>query len=587
MATTRILFTAATLLLFAGPGFAQWGSNPANNLSLGDGSSDQAQPKLQAAGSGNMYLSWFDGIGSGYDVRIQRLDAAGNEIFAHNGVLVADRGFSSTQDYGISLSATGDALLAFHDTRPGGTQITAAKVAANGSQPWGTLGVQLTATSNFVASPKIAGTSDGGAVVAWTEDVSVKLNKLDASGAPVWASDVVLTPAAGSYSVSDLHAAGNTVVLSMVHQTGSFGSPRQLRAQRFDAGGAPLWGTLPVDVFDTGSVQFGNFPAFEPDGMGGGVFSWYSVSPLQCWVQHILHDGTEAFPHNGTAVSTNGSQIRVNPSAAFDPHSGTTVVSWVEQNTPQSQFGLSSQKLDAAGTRMWGNTGVVQIPLGSDEITNVRNTISADASFVFWMTAPSFGQDVIRGRRLAADGSTDIGPFDVASTPSDKLRLALAGDGAGQMVLAWTDGLVDSGDVFGQNVICDGTLGQPSLTAHWTDLGQGLAGISGVPALSGQGTLCPGSAFTFSLANARTNSSAVLVLGLTQVSLPLRGGVLVPSLDLVVPGLPTGVTGSIDVAGTWPATLPTGFEVYLQYWIADAVAPAGYSASNGLLAKAP
>ena len=588
MPTSRIFFsTAAALLLGASPVLAQWGSDAANNLSLGDGPSDQAQPKLQSAGGGNLYLSWFDGIGSGYDVRVQRQDAAGNEIFAHNGVLVADRGFSSTQDYGLSISAGSDALLAFRDDRPGGIQITAAKVAANGSQPWGALGVQLTATGSFVAAPKIAGTADGGAVVAWTEDSTVRLRKLDANGVKLWAGDVVLTPAAGSYSVSDLHAAGNTVVLSMVHQTGSFGSPRQLRAQKFDASGAALWGALPVAVFDSGSVQFGNFPSFEPDGLGGGVFAWYGVSPLQCWVQHILPNGTEAFPHNGTAVSTNGSQIRVNPSAAYDAHSGTTVVSWVEENSLQSMVGLSSQKLDAAGNRLWGNTGMVQIALGADQITNVRNIISADASFVFWMTAPAFGQDVIRGRRLSADGSTDIGPFDVASAASDKLRLALTGDGAGQMILAWTDGLVDSGDVFGQNVNCDGTLGPASLTARWTDLGQGLAGINGVPTLSGLSTNCPGAAFAFTLAIARANSCAALVLGLTQISQPFKGGVLVPSVDLLLPGLPTGPAGSIEVDGTWPTALPTGFEVYLQYWVTDAAGPSGYSASNGLEAQAP
>jgi len=587
MLTSRVVSIAAFLLLGTGPALAQWGSDPANNLSLGDGAGDQAQPKLQAAGGGNLYLSWFDGIVSGYDVRVQRLDAAGNELFAHNGVLVADRGFSSTQDYGLALSAGGDALVAFRDDRPGGVQITAAKVAANGSQPWGASGVQLTATGSFVAAPKIAGTADGGAVVAWTQDATVRLQKLDAAGVAQWAADVVLTPATGSYSVSDLHAFGDTVVLSMVHQTGGFGSPRQLRAQRFDAGGAALWGASPVNVFDSGSVQFGNFPSFEPDGAGGGVFAWYSVSPLQCWVQHILPDGTEAFPHNGVAVSTDGSQIRVNPSVAYDALSGATVVSWVEQNSLQSQFGLSSQKLDAAGNRLWGNTGVVQIPLGGDEITNVRNAISADASFVFWMTAPSFGQDVIRGRRLSAAGGTDIGPFDVASTPSDKLRVALESDGAGQMILAWTDDRVDSGDVLGQNVNCDGTLGPPSLTSHWTDLGQGLAGVNGVPVLSGLGTLCPGAAFTLTLTNARANSSAGLVLGSSQVSQPFKGGVLVPSLDLLFPGLPTGPAGSIAIGGTWPATLPAGFELYLQYWIIDAVGPVGFAASNGLKAQVP
>ena len=41
------------------------------------------------------------------------LDAGGNEHWAHNGVLVADRDMSSTEDYGLDIDADGNALLAF------------------------------------------------------------------------------------------------------------------------------------------------------------------------------------------------------------------------------------------------------------------------------------------------------------------------------------------------------------------------------------------------------------------------------------------------------------------------------------------
>ena len=136
MISTR---TLACLLLatLATPAQAQWSSNPFTNRSLADAASDQAQPKIAPTADGGAYVSWFDGIGSGYDVRVQKLDALGIESFAHNGVLVADRGFSSTQDYGLDVDASGNALLAFRDDRPGGTQITAAKISAIGLAVWG------------------------------------------------------------------------------------------------------------------------------------------------------------------------------------------------------------------------------------------------------------------------------------------------------------------------------------------------------------------------------------------------------------------------------------------------------------------
>ena len=450
---------------------AAWPTDPAANFPVADGSSDQAQTKLVPALDGGTWVSWFDGIGTGYDVRVQKLDAEGNEVFAHNGILVANRSFSSTQDYGLDADASGNALLVFRDDRLGGTRITAALVTGAGAQPWGVNGVQLTSTTDFVAAPKVAGTSDGGCVVAWTQGSSTKVQKLDASGVPQWATEVTLTPATGSYSVSDLHGSGTDAMLAFVHQTGGFGSPRHILAQKFDASGALQWGASHVAVLDGGSLQFGNFPYFEPDGAGGGVFSWYDTAgaTLQCYAQHILANGAEAFPHNGTAVSTNTVRVRVSPWASFNRNTGETYVFWQEQNSLQSQSGVYGQKLDASGVRQWGAEGVVIVPLGAASTTQVRTAAGGTSgAFVFWSSAPSFGTDRLYGAGLDAGGSIVIPKFDACSVASSKLRLVVAplivyqparGTGPPFVVLAWTDGRTDDGDVYVQNVNSDGTLG--------------------------------------------------------------------------------------------------------------------------------
>ncbi|MCA9000718.1 MAG: hypothetical protein KDB61_02260 [Planctomycetes bacterium] len=228
--TLRLPQASLALLLLASTGLAQWATNPAVNQSVGDGPSDQNLAKIAVTGTGDSWIGWFDGIGNGYDVRLQRLDSNGNEAFAHNGILVSNRSFSSTQDWGMDTAANGDALLAYRDDHLGSTEVGAARVDASGAMLWGPTGVLLTSGAGFVASPKIAGTLDGGAVVAWTENSSVRLQKLDSAGVPVWASPITLTPSVGSYSVADLHDAGNDVILSMVHQTGGFTSPKHLVA---------------------------------------------------------------------------------------------------------------------------------------------------------------------------------------------------------------------------------------------------------------------------------------------------------------------------------------------------------------------
>jgi hypothetical protein len=105
--------TFAVAASFATVAHAQWSTDPNANLVVADGASEQVQPKMVATADGGFYVSWFDNSTGGYDVRLQRLDVAGNELWPHNGVLVADRNESSTQDYGLAVAADGNALLAF------------------------------------------------------------------------------------------------------------------------------------------------------------------------------------------------------------------------------------------------------------------------------------------------------------------------------------------------------------------------------------------------------------------------------------------------------------------------------------------
>jgi hypothetical protein len=38
---------------------------------------------------------------------------------------------------------------------------------------------------------------------------------------------------------------------------------------------------------------------------------------------------------------------------------------------------------------------------------------------------------------------------------------------------------------------------------------------------------------------------------------------------------------------TWPAGVPSGFELYVQAWIQESAGPAGFAATNGIKALTP
>jgi hypothetical protein len=464
---TLAIVVAVTAALTCSTAFTQWPTDPSTPLVIADRSGPQVQPKIESLTGGGFYISWFDSSTGGYDVYLQRLDADGNEQWTHGGVLVADRGFSSTQDYGLSSDTTGNALLAFRDDRGTSTEITVSKIGPDGTLLWGADGVQVSSSGGaFVAAPRVTGTSDGNSVVAWTNDTDVMAQKLDSAGAPQWGSGVTLSPTTGSFSPTDVHAGENgTAIVSFIHPTGGFGSPIQLLAQKMaSADGASLWGPDHVKVYDQagGSLQFGNFPPFVPDAAGGAVFAWYTSTPsLQCRVQRILANGTEAFPHQGVEVSTNATRIRVSPSAAFNPTTQETLIAWRELNTSQSQSGLYAQKLDVSGVRQWTDNGGQLLPLSADEITNVTTLVLEDGALVSWVQSPSFGNDPIFAVRVGGDGAPVWNPAvvdlcDLATQSSDLGGVVGSG---GSAAYVWRDGDSSTGDIYAANLNGDGSLG--------------------------------------------------------------------------------------------------------------------------------
>ena len=119
----------------------------------------------------------------------------------------------------------------------------------------------------------------------------------------------------------------------------------------------------------------------------------------------------------------------------------------------------------------------------------------------------------------------------------------------------------------------------------WTFLGHALAGEGDAPTLVGSGTLVGGTPMTLALSGAAPSQPCWIVAGASQLLLPFKGGVIVPAIDQLIGPIGTRLTGGFTLGGTWPASLPSGFVVYLQAWISDPSGPVGFTATNGLAAK--
>jgi len=462
------------IIILASAAWAQWSSDPNQNLALSNISgADQVQPKVLPLPNNSWYVSWFnnnpnDPPPNGYDVYYQLLNPTGYEQLPHDGVQVAKLTLTSTEDYGLDADAEGNALLAFLDDRkdPANPQVTAAKMSPSGQPLWGPSGVALTFDAGFHGNPKIAATSDGNIVVAWTTDSEVILQKLDPNGRPLWVGrtafeyGVVLQESGYDYLIADLHASDNgSVIVSWVRNKG-FGSNNYLYANKVSASGQLLWGSGHVKVFDGGSLQFGEFPYFVPDGSGGAVFAWYSSTPsLQCYAQHILSDGTEAFGHNGSVASTNNVDARVSPSVSYRAAKEETFLFWTEEDSNQVENGVFGQKFNPAGARQWGDGGLPIVPLGADSEFWVENVQIGTGALVFWVDSPGYGSGTLQAAKLDGAGDFVCQQFGVSTASADKVRLSASIAASGLAAVAWEDDRNGENDIYIQNVNPDCTLG--------------------------------------------------------------------------------------------------------------------------------
>ncbi len=461
------------LPVLANSASAQWPSNPAANLAVCDATGDQGVPKVAAGGDGSTWTAWFDNRGGGYAVYAQKLDAAGNEVFAHNGLLVsANPQDSSLVDWGIASDGAGGCVLAFTDIRAGGDlDVYAYRIDGAGAFLWGANGIPLSNNADYESNPKVARLSDGSFAVTWGRQPSpgpgaVHVQKISAAGVTQFAGDGLQIVGPGTekpgFSTIAASDAGGWIV-GYVRDISTFASPRHFRAQKFDANGVALWnGGAPLAIYDAAAMPIAYQPIVQSDGAGGGVFAWHaSVGNYDCWLQRVTAAGAEVHAHNGVQVSTEASRYKLDPSIAVLP-GGDVAVAFNKRNTAQSQWATCIQRIDLAGNRLLTNNGVELLPFNGVPKQFERCVAVGNDAVVLSCEQTNYPAQGLRvlGFRVDAAGASVWGaPVVVSSVLSPKDKIPVATDATGVVRALWDDERNGNGDMYAQNVNPDGTLG--------------------------------------------------------------------------------------------------------------------------------
>ena len=449
--------------------YAQWSNNPTLNNAICDLSGEQAIPKVATSSTGDTYIGWFSNDSGNYDVRLQRLDSQGNELWEHNGILVSDNpAMTWLTDWDMTVDDENHAILTFQDIRNGGNNnIYAYRIAPDGTFLWGEDGIELSNSSIFDASPKVCVTSIGNIVVTWQAENVIIMQKISPDGTLLWGDNGITMSCADTYSwPQPIAVEDDNILLKFFHDSGPAYSPtRHCYIQKYDSDGVEVWNEDTV-VSNAGGIsawtQVFNIISDENNGCfitwhdsrGGGTISYP-------FVQHVNSDGTVALAANGTQLSTETNRQNFYPESVYDSVNDELTTYWSQTDGNQNIHGITGQKLDAGGNLLWGANGNNIINISDLYVLPFAVRKANDNVIIFYDEGISGMDSYTKAMRLDADGNFvwEGDSVTMCSVPSEKVHSEGSFFANDQIICTWEDDRNGARDIIAQNINFDGTLG--------------------------------------------------------------------------------------------------------------------------------
>lgn len=459
----RFLLHASLALLTGLSAQAQWTTDVNVNTAVRTVANGEASTPLTAEGpNGSTYICWFENESGSYQLRMQRLDAAGNRLWPDTGLVVsAQPQNSAIYGYDMKSDADHNAVVAFQDERTGALDIVAYKIGPDGSFLWGPDGVQLPTPGTTGMGPSVAPLSNGNTAIAWSTTTGtprgVAMQLVGPTGDILLAAPIEIMASTNVSVPTPIATNDGGFILQYGVSAGGFGLPPWvLNAQRYDAAGNTVW-PAPIQV-SSKSIPFFFVPHPVQDGEDGYYVAFNSGNPdnagyTDVFVQHVRGNGT-LWSTDGTRADISGTIQKFvggKGVALVDDEHGMMVTMQVT-NGGQSESGVAVQRLDTAGVRQLGDMAVNVIPISSQAI-QPWDASATDNGAVILHASGDFGLVHLAATRVALDGTTVWSPAqkDICTVNSNKDDMRLTEEEDGQMVAVWQDQRSPMG-IFAQNI---------------------------------------------------------------------------------------------------------------------------------------
>lgn len=464
---TNLLLLLMTCCLTFG-GHSQWSTNPAVNNVICSLSGEQAIPKIATCSNGDTYIGYFSNEGGNYNLRLQRLDALGNILWATDGILIsANPQETWLTDWDMTCDGANHAILTFNDIRTGNANVVGYRISPTGTFVWGANGIMLSNNTAFNAAPKVVATNSGNLVFAWTSDDVIIMQKVSAAGTLQWGPAGITLSSANSLSWPQLMPVGaDEVILKYFDDTGPSYSPtRYVYAQRYSPSGAAVWSSAaPISQAGGISAWTQIFP-FINDGSDGFYIAWHddrdNNQRASVFVQHVSSTGAVLFAANGVEASSSSGMNHYYPQLALPPGSTDVFVYWNEMDALQNQKGIFGQKFNASGVVQWGSSGMTFIPVSTTNVYPYEARNSPTDMIVVYEQYTNSIDGMIKAMRISPAGAFVWTPAqkDICTLPSEKIHPVVNEFANNQWIASWEDKRSGTTDIYAQNIQLDGSLG--------------------------------------------------------------------------------------------------------------------------------
>lgn len=386
---------------------------------------DQNPPVSISDGGGGSIIAWSDYRSGNLDIYAQKLDAAGNIVWAGDGVPICKQTGDQINPR-LLPDGAGGAFVVWDDARtsPTDLNIFAQRVNSLGVNLWATGGVQVCGAANNQRLGAVSPNGLGGVLVAWVDE------RAGAASADIY-------------------------------------------AQRLTAAGAPQWAANGVAVCAATGIQ--RDPAVVTDTQGGAIVTWRDErTEVDIFAQRVNELGVAQWAANGIAISAaTGTQ---DSPVMIPDGSGGAVIAWTDsRGADQDVF---AQRVTSAGAVVWAANGVSVISAAANQRAPRLCTDGAGGAIVVWEDTQLIGDVNVYAQRLGAAAGAQLWlpgtGVAVCLAPTNQLAPAIAADPVGGAVVAWSDDRNGTGtDVYAQHL-------QPGGTVLWNADGVRLCDATGV-----------------------------------------------------------------------------------------------------------